>query len=136
LPGQRLDGESIPGITRVFEETYRRLYERLSESVPVEIINWRVISSSPAPRVRLRAKENGQVAASTARKGTRRAYFPELGGYVETAVYDRYGLSPGASLSGPAIVEERESTVIVGPDGRFRIDEQLNLIVELQDGLP
>jgi N-methylhydantoinase A len=43
---------------------------------------------------------------------------------------------PGVGFSGPAIVEERESTVIVGPDCRFRIDEQLNLIVELQDGLP
>ena len=136
LPGGRLDGESIPGILRSFEETYRRLYERLSESVPVEILNWRVVSSSPAPQVRLRAGENGQSAASTVRKGTRRAYFPELGGYVETPVYDRYGLSPGASFAGPAIVEERESTVIVGPDGRFRIDEQLNLIIELQDTLP
>lgn len=136
LPDGRLDGESIPGILRSFEETYRRLYERLSESVPVEIINWRVISSSPAPQVRLRAGEQEQSIASTARKGSRPAYFPELGGYVDTPVYDRYALTPGANFSGPAIVEERESTVIVGPDCRFRIDEQLNLIVELQDDLP
>lgn len=136
LPGGRLDSESIPGIVRSFEETYRRLYERLSESVSLEIINWRVISSGPAPRIHLRATTDGQSAASTARKGSRRAYFPELGGYADTAVYDRYALLPDTSFSGPAIVEERESTVIVGPDGRFRIDEQLNLIVELQDGQP
>jgi N-methylhydantoinase A len=121
---------------RSFEETYRRLYERLSESVPLEIINWRVVSSSPAPGVRLKAGENGQSAAATAHKGSRRAYFPELGGYVDTPVYDRYALLPGANFAGPAIVEERESTVIVGPDCHFRIDEQLNLIVELQDNLP
>jgi N-methylhydantoinase A len=54
-----------------------------------------------------------------------------LGGYHDIAVYNRYGLLPGTSFAGPAIVEERESTVIVGPDCRFRIDEQLNLIVEL-----
>ena len=131
LPGGLLDSESIPGIMRSFEETYRRLYERLSESVPVEIINWRVISSSPAPQVRLRAGEDAQSVVQSARKGSRKAYFPELGGYVDTPVYDRYGLSPGTGFSGPAIVEERESTVIVGPDCRFRIDEQLNLIVEL-----
>jgi len=136
FPGGRLDSESIPGIVRSFEETYRRLYERLSESVPLEIINWRVISSSPAPQVRLRATGVEQATTSTARNGTRRAYFPELGGYVDTPVYDRYGLSPGTGFDGPAIVEERESTVIVGPDCRFRIDEQLNLIVELEDDLP
>jgi len=135
FPGGRLDSESIPGIVRSFEETYRRLYERLSESVPLEIINWRVISSSPAPQVRLRATGVEQATTSTARNGTRRAYFPELGGYVDTPVYDRYGLSPGTGFDGPAIVEERESTVIVGPDCRFRIDEQLNLVVELEDDL-
>ncbi len=131
LPEGRLDSDRIPAILRSFEETYRRLYERLSESVPVEIINWRVISSSPAPQVRLQVSQGETAVASAARKGSRRAYFPELGGYSETPVYDRYGLLPGADLNGPAIIEERESTVIVGPDCRFHIDEQLNLIVEL-----
>ena len=42
-----------------------------------------------------------------------------------------YHLFPGESFSGPAIVEERESTVIVGPDSGFRIDEQWNLMIEL-----
>ena len=135
FPGGRLDSESIPGIVRSFEETYRRLYERLSESVPLEIINWRVISSSPPPLVRLQATGVEQAATSTARKGSRKAYFPELGGYVDTPVYDRYGLPPGSGFDGPAIIEERESTVIVGPDCRFRIDEQLNLIVKLEDDL-
>ena len=131
LPDDQLDSESISAILTSFEETYRRLYERLSESVPVEIINWRVISSSPAPQVRLQAARDEQAGVSSARKGSRRAYFPELGGYVDTLVYDRYGLLPGSGFNGPAIVEERESTVIVGPDCRFHIDEQLNLIVEL-----
>jgi N-methylhydantoinase A len=131
LPTGRLSSESIPTIIKSFEEIYRRLYERLSQSVPVEIINWRVTSSGPAPQVRLQVVGNELKVAQTARKGSRKAYFPELGGYHVVPVYDRYGLLPGTSFAGPAIVEERESTVIVGPDCRFRIDEQLNLIVEL-----
>src|SRR2546429_8457515 len=131
LPTGRLSGESIPTIIKSFEEIYRRLYERLSQSVPVEIINWRVTSSGPAPQVRLQVVENEPKVAQTARKGSRKAYFPELGGYHVVSVYDRYALLPGTSFAGPAIVEERESTVIVGPDCRFRIDKQRNLIVEL-----
>jgi N-methylhydantoinase A len=69
-----------------------------------------------------------------ARKGSRRAYFPESGGFVETAVYDRYGFKPGVEFTGPAIVEERESTLIVGPTGCARVDENLNVIVEFSDG--
>jgi N-methylhydantoinase A len=76
-----------------------------------------------------------QATTSATRKGSRKAYFPELGGYVDTPVYDRYGLPPGSGFDGPAIIEERESTVIVGPDCHFHIDEQLNLIVKLEDDL-
>ncbi|HLX58355.1 MAG TPA: hydantoinase/oxoprolinase family protein [Ktedonobacteraceae bacterium] len=131
LPDGQLGSGSVSTIINSFEEVYRRLYERLSQSVPIEIINWRVTSSSPAPAVRLQAARDKQAVAQTARKGSRGAYFPELGGYREIAVYNRYGLLTGTNLTGPAIVEERESTVIVGPGCRFRIDEQLNLIVEL-----
>ena len=40
-------------------------------------------------------------------------------------------LGPGAKLRGPAIVEERESTVVIGPRGAARVDDVLNLIAEL-----
>ncbi|HEV2580448.1 MAG TPA: hydantoinase/oxoprolinase family protein, partial [Ktedonobacteraceae bacterium] len=130
LPAGELDSGSVSTITASFEEVYRRLYERLSQSVPIEIINWRVTTFSPMPTVRLQLPEH--TADQSARKGSRKAYFPELGGYWDTPVYNRYGLSPGTSFGGPAIVEERESTVIVGPDSRFRIDDQWNLIVEFQ----
>jgi N-methylhydantoinase A len=68
-----------------------------------------------------------------ARKGWRQAYFSEEGGFVETAIYDRYALDPGAEFTGPAIVEERESTLIIGVHGRARVDERFNVIVELSD---
>jgi N-methylhydantoinase A len=44
-------------------------------------------------------------------------------------VYDRYRLGPGATFYGPAIVEEHESTAVVGPDALAAIDEHLNLVV-------
>jgi len=131
LPGGQLGGESAPAIINSFEEAYHRLYERLSQSVPIEVINWRITSSGPLPQVRLQAGRDEQAFTQTPRKGSRQAYFPELGGYHDTPVYNRYVLLPGSSFSGPAIVEERESTAIIGPDARFRIDEQRNLIVEL-----
>jgi N-methylhydantoinase A len=130
LPDGSLSSETVPAIIVAFEEAYRRLYERLSQSVPVEIINWRVTSSGPVPQVRLNNGGDERAAPPAARKGSRQAYFPELGGYYDTPVYNRYGLLPGSSFSGPAIVEERESTVIILPDARCCIDEQRNLIVE------
>ncbi|HWN13032.1 MAG TPA: hypothetical protein VNU02_04175, partial [Candidatus Dormibacteraeota bacterium] len=60
--------------------------------------------------------------------------FPEAGGYVETPVYDRYRLDPGARLSGPAIVEERESTTVIGPGALISVDAHRNLVAESASG--
>jgi hypothetical protein len=37
-------------------------------------------------------------------------------------------------IVGPAIVEERESTLIMGLNGEASVDENLNVIVELKSG--
>lgn len=135
LPAGQLDSESAPTITASFEKVYRHLYERLSQSVPIEIMNWRITVSSPLSEVQLQLPRAEHAASEMALKGNRQAYFPELGGYAAIPVYNRYALMPGTRVSGPAIVEERESTMIVGPDSSFRIDEQWNLIVEFQPAL-
>ena len=133
LPDGVLGLEHLPQISGAFEETYKSLYGRKGPDVPLEIINWRVVASGPRPvmDLKLSRKESLQTGA---RKGSRRAYFPEHSGYVDTAVYDRSALKSGQEFTGPAIVEERESTLIVGPRGRARIDERLNVVVEFIDG--
>jgi N-methylhydantoinase A/oxoprolinase/acetone carboxylase beta subunit len=45
-------------------------------------------------------------------------------------VYDRHRLDPGARLTGPVIVEERESTTVVGPGARLSVDAHRNLVAE------
>jgi N-methylhydantoinase A len=56
---------------------------------------------------------------------------PEMEGFAAVPVYDRYRFAPGDAFDGPAIVEERESTVVLGPDARARIDDALNLVADL-----
>ncbi|HYY73456.1 MAG TPA: hypothetical protein VE662_01435 [Solirubrobacterales bacterium] len=74
---------------------------------------------------------SGSASAVNPRKGARQAYFAEAGGFVRTPVYDRYALGPGAEFTGPVIVEERESTAVVGPGARCRVDDGLAMIVEM-----
>jgi N-methylhydantoinase A len=131
LPAGELGAGDADAIVAEFERVYRELYGRLGPPVPVEVINWRVMSSGPAPALRLQTPAGPSGEAAAALKGRRAAYFPELGGYHDTPVYDRYALAPGARFDGPAIVEERESTVIVGPRGACRVDQQRNLVIAL-----
>jgi N-methylhydantoinase A len=128
LPDGRLSAESLPAIGQTFDEVYQRLYGRRGPDVPLEVINWRLVATGPRPTVQPRL---GDHHTASRKAPPRQAYFPELGGYAETPVYDRYALSPGDTLTGPAIVEERESTLVIGPRGCARIDDQLNVIVDL-----
>ncbi len=129
LPAGRLEERGAGQITEAFEGVYRRLYGRLGPGVPVEVVNWRVTVSGPRPTLHgLGSYSIPGAVEEGARKGLRRAYFPESGGFVETPVYDRYALRAGDAVAGPAIIEERESTLVLGPQRRGRIDEHRNLI--------
>ena len=136
----RLGSAEAASLRGRFEEIYLELYERTGPPVRAEILNWRVVSAGPRPEIRLDVEPGGsgtpkgdtpKSGPAAARKGSRPAYFPELGGFAETAVYDRYSLHPRMRFDGPAIVEERESTVIIGPGASCRIDRHHNLVVDM-----
>ena len=132
VPAGPLSASSLPAITAAFEEAYRALYHRLPQGVPIEALNWRVTVSGPPPALATGGVPPAvDVAAAAAVKGQRRAWFAEAGDWVDTPVYDRYALGPGAIFDGPAIVEERESTAVVGPGARCRVDENRTLVVEV-----
>jgi N-methylhydantoinase A/oxoprolinase/acetone carboxylase beta subunit len=130
LPEGALSQEHLGAIREAFDREYQRLYHRLNPGYRVECLNWRVVASGPRPRLRPRRyAASGRESLSQALKGSRPAHFPEFGDYRECPVYDRYRLFPGARLEGPAIVEERESTAIIGPGGWGEVDEYLNLLI-------
>jgi len=136
LPTHTLSQADLTTVLHTFEAVYQELYERLGPPVAIEVMNWRVVSSGVRPDLRLQVNKPNEIDADggvqRSLKGYRHAYFPEANGYVNTPVYDRYQLFPGATFNAPAIIEERESTVIVGPGARCQIDEQYNLIIHIQ----
>jgi N-methylhydantoinase A len=110
-----------------FYKLYRELFARTVAGSAVEVITWRLRSSGRKDRV---ARPHSRQAAE-AGKGTRPVYFHELGGYTETPVYDHYKLPFGDEIQGPAIVEQRESTAVVGPSGKAHVDTHGNLVINI-----
>jgi len=124
-----LDARTLRGR---FDETYERLYGRTYPDSPVEFVNFRVRASLPVKALELPTRAApGSARLADAQKGVRLAYSPRAGDFVPHAVYDRYRMFPGATFDGPAIVEERESTVILGEDAGARIDAQGFLWIDL-----
>jgi N-methylhydantoinase A len=133
IPAGPLGPGSLDAITASFEAAYRLLYSRTPQGVPLEALNWRAVVSGPRPDPLGVSADRGSAGAMSGppqMKARRAAYFPEVRGYVETPVYDRYALGPGVRLAGPAIVEERESTTVVGPGAVITVDEHRTLIAE------
>jgi len=143
VPSGPLSPESLTALTSGFEDAYRALYHRTPMGVPIEALNWRMVVSGPGagggdflstisggPEMAPALPPSANNRSRPTPKRSRQAYFPEAEGYVETPVYDRYALVPGMALSGPAIIEERESTTVVGPGAHIRVDATRTLVAE------
>ena len=114
-----------------FKAQYKVLYRHLPSERPIELLTWRVTVSGRQTPLGITRRNQTQSEATAAQKGVRSAYFYEVKDFVETPVYDRYRLEPGMKFSGPAIVEERESTAIIRPGMSGSVDEHLNLYIHL-----
>jgi N-methylhydantoinase A len=128
VPYGRLDADEAETIRASFVQTYADRFDRSAENIPVEVTNWRLSASLPGHHITLAR----QVAATPSARGKRKVYFPGFGD-VEARVFDRYALSPGAEVRGPAIFEERESSFAVEPDCLVTVDRHLNLVATIED---
>jgi N-methylhydantoinase A/oxoprolinase/acetone carboxylase beta subunit len=131
IPPGPLCADSLEAIRQAHAEVYAAHYGYAEPSgTRLEATTWKLemMALSPTPDVTGRAREQ---PAGEACKGRRRAYIPEGGGLIECPVYDRYALGHGAIVRGPALVEERETTVVLLPGDRARVDEYRNLLVDI-----
>ena len=104
-------------IRAMFETNYEKLYSLRLPDVDVEIVSWRLVATGPVA-----ARDNRlTLAAAPAKPKSRRSARFE-NGEVETPVYDRPDLAVGQVIEGPAIIEERETTIIILPGWRAKVD--------------
>lgn len=116
-----------------FERGYKSLYKRVNADLPVETLTWHVKLSAPAPEVSIQDGTGRDTRAGL--KGYREAYMKASGGLRTVPIYDRYALVSGASVPGPAVVEERGSTVVLPEGCRAQVDDVGNLVVRMEGTL-
>ncbi len=130
IPEGLLNKESIKEIEKRFIDEYELRYSRSIDKVPMETVTWRVIVSGPTPEVTPHLSKSNDVG--NALKGSRPVCFASLGSQaIDCPVYNRYLLQEGDRFPGPAIIEEMESTSVIGPNTSVEIDEYKNIIVTI-----
>ncbi|MBM4423918.1 MAG: hydantoinase/oxoprolinase family protein [Chloroflexi bacterium] len=119
-------------VRRRFDSEYTRLYGRTYPEAPIEFVNFRVRASLPVRLLEMPRLPHRSGRVADAIKGERPAFSGLARDFIPFTVYNRYQLFPGAEFSGPAIIEERESTVIIGEEGKVRVDEFGFLWIDLR----
>ncbi|HLI09420.1 MAG TPA: hydantoinase/oxoprolinase family protein [Ktedonobacteraceae bacterium] len=127
IAGDEMDEGQSKRIERKFHELHERLYTFRQES-PIEIVNLRLTGFGTVRKPELQ-QIPAHMDTQRAVKGTRLVDFDDLGRY-ETTIYERARLGAGATLEGPAVVEEAAASTLLLPGQKLRVDPFGNLIIE------
>jgi N-methylhydantoinase A len=121
LERDRLDAAATAALAEAFHRRHKDFYGYDLRAQPVEIVNLRLAVTGgrrSLPQDKPRRMRGGAKEAVIEK---RRVWFPDEG-YVSTLVYDRDRLAPDTRISGPAIVEQMDTTTVVPPHASLRAD--------------
>ena len=132
LPADVFRRRDAEALKRQFDEEHLRRYGTNAPEEQAEIVSLRatvtgVLKKPPLERV----ARGSRAPLASARRGTRRAYFAELGKTVATPTFARDGLRAGNAIAGPALIEEYASTTVLLPGDHLRVDAFGNLMIEV-----
>ena len=127
----KLDARSLARLIERYHERYHEVYGYDMRGQPVEAVSLRlvVMVKRRAPTHEKRKFVRGTVTEAVIEK--RKVWFPESG-FVTTPVYDRDRLPANCRITGPAVVEQMDTTTVVPPRAKLRSDRLGYLHLEVE----
>jgi N-methylhydantoinase A len=134
IAGNRIDSEEdLARLVEGFHQIHERTFGIKEPGRPIECVYWRAKAIGLLAKPRIREVPGGGRDPAAALRGTRQAYFQELGGMVETPVFLGDALRAGNIIEAPAIIEEPTTTVVVFPGSKVRVTELGSYCVSIED---
>jgi N-methylhydantoinase A len=122
-----------PAATR-FHELHRLLYGHAAPEEALELVGLRVTVHRDIEKARSFVTDTNfrfEVQPTAATQAQRKVYMGERHAFLDTPVYRRADLPPGANLDGPAIIEEPASTTVVLPNDHVEVAQTGELVIEI-----
>lgn len=129
VPPGKIGAEELEAIVKAFHRRHKELYTFDMPDREVELLNARLKATARREPLRLAEVPEAEGPASQALKRSRSVLWSKGNGYAETPVYDGDRLAAGHVLDGPAIIEERTTTVVIPAAYRCRVDGVRNYIL-------
>ncbi len=130
LVGSDISDAKLAEIEAAFHETYEREYTYRLKA-PVELVGIHVVASAEVGKLTMQEKPKSATPASAAVKGTRKVDYA-LEGIHDATIYDGTKLEPGMAFSGPAVIEDPGTTVVIHPGNRVEIDGFGNIHIHIK----
>jgi N-methylhydantoinase A len=116
-------------VRTAFEAAYSASFSRLLPGLAVRIVSLRVAAIGRRPGFDFSVfAPDASASLDEARAGSRKVWFD--GGWRDTTVWSRLALPAGATIEGPAILEQPDATTVIEPGHVGRVDAFGNVIVE------
>jgi len=128
-PAGEIDAAALATMKETFHRAHEQLYGYRSPEYAVEFVTYRVKGLRPIRKhdlARVPVTQRGGALAPTAR---RQVFFDAAVGFVACPIYDRAQLVPGDQITGPAIIEQMDTTTVIPPAFSARVDAALNLLM-------
>lgn len=117
VPVEALAARDTAAMRAAYEAEYERLYGVALDNLAVEAVAWRVIAQGPDLATDM---SRARAGAGDSAPRQRKVHFAS--GPCDTPIHARTDLQPGWSSPGPLIIEERETTIVILPGWRARVD--------------
>jgi N-methylhydantoinase A len=120
VPPHPVDQAALDRIAESFHARHLQTYGHDNRTEPVQIVSLRVAAIGEIPPLAIRDRPGE--AGTDAVKARRRLWF-RAGGDVEATIFDRARMAAGTEAVGPAVIESLESTILVPPGWRARMNQ-------------
>ena len=127
LPAPRIDSDRLESaLVEAFHASHRRIFSVEDRASPIEFLNWSGRLSVQLPQATITASGGHGDAA-----WGRRAVLFDLGDRRDADVVRGDSLRVGQAVTGPAIIEEATTTLVLPPDSRATLTGSDSYVVEL-----
>ncbi len=130
LPAGPVSSDGLVQLRNGFKAAHQQRFGFVVPDEAIELVTLRVEAIGVVDKAELRAEEPRDRLMPVVSIGSRPVFLPEAGGAVQTPIYARSDLMFGHTITGPAIVEQMDTTTLILPGMTARVDAYLNLILD------
>ena len=132
MPSQTLDAETLQALVKNFHARYEKMYTYSMTWRDAEFLTFRLKVTAPRRPVNLASNKQAAGSVEAARRGSRLCLFDGNPQAVQTPAYDWDRMEPGHKVAGPALIDDKTTTVLVVPGFSCEVDAYRNLVLRAE----